>query len=44
MEEHRVRMVNIVLNASGFFTEGWMFSGDPVGDLMEVQDPPPPEN
>jgi hypothetical protein len=37
-------LVNIVLNASGFFTEGWMFSGDPVGDLMEVRDPPPPEN
>ena len=35
--------VKIVLNASGFFTEGWMFSGDPVGDKMDVKDPPPPE-
>jgi hypothetical protein len=36
--------VKIVLNASGFFTEGMMFSGDPVGEPMEVKDPPPPEN
>ncbi len=36
--------VTIVLNASGFFTEARMFSGDPVGEQMEVQDPPPPEN
>ena len=35
--------VKIVLNASGFFTEGMMFSGDPVGEPMEVKDPPPPE-
>jgi hypothetical protein len=35
--------VTIVLNASGFFTEGRMFSGDPVGEPMEVKDPPPPE-
>ena len=34
--------VKIVLNASGFFTEARMFSGDPVGEPMEVQDPPPP--
>ena len=36
-------MVTIVLNASGFFTEARMFSGDPVGEPMEVKDPPPPE-
>ena len=36
--------VTIVLNASGFFTEARMFSGDPVGEPMEVRDPPPPEN
>jgi hypothetical protein len=36
--------VTIVLNASGFFTEARMFSGDPVGEEMEVRDPPPPEN
>ena len=35
--------VTIVLNASGFFTEARMFSGDPVGEPMEVKDPPPPE-
>jgi hypothetical protein len=35
--------VKILLNASGFFTEARMFSGDPVGEPMEVQDPPPPE-
>jgi hypothetical protein len=35
--------VKIVLNASGFFTQGMMFSGDPVGEPMEVKDPPPPE-
>ena len=34
--------VKIVLNAAGFFTEARMFSGDPVGEPMEVQDPPPP--
>jgi hypothetical protein len=28
--------VTIVLNASGFFTEARMFSGDPVGEEMEV--------
>jgi hypothetical protein len=35
--------VGIILNASGFFTEARMFSGDPVGEPMEVQDPPPPQ-
>ena len=35
--------VKIVLNASGFFTQGMMFSGDPVGEPMEVKDPAPPE-
>src|SRR5688500_12478799 len=35
--------VTIVLNASGFFSEARMFSGDPVGEQMEVKDPPPPE-
>jgi hypothetical protein len=35
--------VTIVLNASGFFTEARMFSGDPVGEEMPVQDPPPPQ-
>jgi hypothetical protein len=34
--------VNIVLNASGFFTDARMFSGDPVGEPMEVRDPDPP--
>jgi len=36
--------VKLILNASGFWTEAWMFSGDPVGDPMELQDPAPPEN
>lgn len=36
-------IVKILLNASGFFTEARMFSGDPVGEPMEVQDPPPPQ-
>jgi len=36
--------VKIVLNASGFWTEAWMFSGDPTGDPMPLQDPAPPEN
>jgi len=36
--------VKIVLNAAGFWTEAWMFSGDPVGEPMELQDPKPPEN
>jgi hypothetical protein len=35
--------VTIILNASGFFTEARMFSGDPVGEEMEIKDPPPPE-
>ena len=35
--------VRIVLNAAGFFTEARMFSGDPVGEPMEVQDPAPPQ-
>ena len=35
--------VKIILNASGFFTEAMMFSGDPVGEPMEVKDPAPPE-
>ena len=35
--------VKILLNASGFFTEARMFSGDPVGEPMEVKDPPLPE-
>ena len=35
--------VRIILNASGFFNEARMFSGDPVGEQMEVKDPPPPE-
>jgi hypothetical protein len=34
--------VKIVINAAGFFSEARMFSGDPVGEPMEVQDPPPP--
>ena len=34
--------VKIVLNTSGFYTGARMFSGDPVGEPMEVQDPPPP--
>ena len=36
--------VKLVLNASGFWTEAWMFSGDPTGDPMPLQDPAPPEN
>jgi hypothetical protein len=36
--------VKIVLNAAGFWTEAWMFSGDPMGDPMPLQDPAPPEN
>ena len=35
--------VKIVLNASGFWSEAWMFSGDPMGDQMPLQDPAPPE-
>jgi hypothetical protein len=35
--------VRIIINASGFFTEARMFSGDPVGEEMPVQDPPPPQ-
>jgi hypothetical protein len=35
--------VRIVINAAGFFTEARMFSGDPVGEEMPVQDPPPPQ-
>jgi hypothetical protein len=35
--------VKIIVNAAGFFTEARMFSGDPVGEPMEVQDPPPPQ-
>jgi len=35
--------VKIVLNAAGFWNEAWMFSGDPVGDKMDLHDPPPPE-
>ncbi len=34
--------VRLVLNASGFWTEAWMFSGDPKGDPMPLQDPAPP--
>lgn len=34
--------VKIVINAAGFFSEARMFSGDPVGEPMEVQDPEPP--
>ena len=34
--------VTITLNAAGFFTEARMFSGEPVGELMEVRDPDPP--
>lgn len=34
--------VTIILNASGFFREARMFSGDPVGEPMEVRDPEPP--
>jgi len=35
--------VKLVLNAAGFWTEAWMFSGDPTGDEMPLQDPAPPE-
>jgi hypothetical protein len=35
-------MVTITLIAAGFFTEARMFSGDPVGEPMEVRDPDPP--
>ncbi len=34
--------VNITLNAAGFFTGARMFSGDPVGEPMDVRDPEPP--
>jgi hypothetical protein len=34
--------VNIVIQASGFFDAARMFSGDPVGEPMEVRDPEPP--
>jgi hypothetical protein len=34
--------VRIVLNASGFWTEARMYSGDPDGEPMELQDPEPP--
>jgi hypothetical protein len=36
--------VKLTLYAAGFWTEAWMFSGDPVGDPMPLQDPKPPEN
>jgi hypothetical protein len=35
--------VKLVLNAAGFWTEAWMFSGDPKGDPMPLKDPPPPD-
>ena len=35
--------VKLTLNASGFWTEAWMFSGDPKGDPMPLQDPAPPQ-
>jgi hypothetical protein len=35
--------VKLTLNAAGFWTEAWMFSGDPTGDEMPLQDPAPPE-
>lgn len=35
--------VKIVLNASGFWTEARMYSGDPTGDAMDLHDPTPPE-
>jgi hypothetical protein len=35
--------VKILLNASGFWTDARMYSGDPEGDSMPLQDPPPPE-
>lgn len=34
--------VKVVITAAGFFNEARMFSGDPVGEPMEVQDPEPP--
>jgi hypothetical protein len=34
--------VKILLNASGFWTDARMYSGDPTGDPMPLQDPPPP--
>jgi hypothetical protein len=34
--------VTITLYAAGFFSEARMFSGDPVGEPMEVRDPDPP--
>ncbi len=33
--------VTITLNAAGFFTAARMFSGDPVGEPMDVRDPEP---
>ena len=36
--------VKLTLWAAGFWTEAWMFSGDPTGDPMPLQDPPAPEN
>jgi len=35
--------VKLTLWAAGFWTEAWMFSGDPTGDPMPLQDPPAPE-
>jgi len=34
--------LKLVLQAAGFWTEARMYSGDPVGDAMPLQDPPPP--
>jgi hypothetical protein len=34
--------VRLILQASGFWTEARMYSGDPEGDVMELQDPAPP--
>jgi hypothetical protein len=34
--------VTITVHAAGFFNEARMFSGDPVGEPMEVRDPEPP--
>ncbi|HUQ72235.1 MAG TPA: hypothetical protein VM165_22095 [Planctomycetaceae bacterium] len=34
--------IKLVLNASGFWTEARMYSGDPTGDVMPLQDPEPP--
>ena len=36
--------VKLTLWAAGFWNEAWMFSGDPTGDEMPLQDPAPPEN